>query len=414
MRRISAAIIALTSVAAALTTNTAQAQTSTFTYSYGGAPLPIFRDGADIITVANLFIPRSIAISKVTVNVDIDYPRPGDLNVYMYSPILTRTKLLERNCGNQGSLTNITFDDSAGSRYSDACPSAPGGTYRGNETLSNYNNQNTIGLWSIAVENNGSNDFIGFLRGYTLTFTGTALTNAPPISAPQAVYNTASYQSGIIAPGELVNIGGANLGPANAVIAPAGNLPTSLGGVQVNFDGTPAALSYVSSNLLVAQVPFGVKPGGTASMTVSYQNSTGIAVPLVVANAVPGIYTQSADGTGVGSVVNPDGSLNSSTHPAARGSYVALYATGLGAVSPALANGQAAPLAPLSTTATPVSAVVDGYPASVTFAGAAPSLVGVYQVNLLIPQLAGSGSRSLSIYQGGAAVSQNLVRIYVQ
>ena len=57
---------------------------------------------------------------------------------------------------------------------------------------------------------------------------------------------------------------------------------------------------------------------------------------------------------------------------------------------------------------------VDGFPATVTFAGAAPQLVGVYQINLTIPQLAGSGPRALSIYQGGAALSQNLVRIYVQ
>jgi uncharacterized protein (TIGR03437 family) len=97
-----------------------------------------------------------------------------------------------------------------------------------------------------------------------------------------------------------------------------------------------------------------------------------------------------------------------------KGSYVTIYATGLGAVSPALANGQVPPNAPLSTTVSLVSAVVDGFPATVTFAGAAPQLVGVYQINLTIPTLAGSGPRALSIYQGGAALSQNLVRIYVQ
>jgi len=413
MGRISAAMIAAALMTTAFAPTAAQAQNLSYTYSYDGAPLPIFRDSANIITVASLFIPRSILITKVTVNIDVDYPRPGDMNIYIYSPILTRTKLLERNCGSQGALTNITFDDSAASRYSDACPSMSGGSYRGNEPLSNFNNQNALGLWSLAVENNGSDDFIGYLRGYTVTFNGSSQ-NTQPITAPQAVYNVAGFQSGVVAPGELVNIAGANLGPGTSVTAPAGNLPTSLGGVQVSFDGTPAPLSFVSANLLTAQVPFGVKVGTTSTLSITYQNSTSIPVPLIVANAVPGVYTQSADGTGIVSAVNPDGSLNSETHPAVKGSYVSIYAAGLGAVSPALANGQVPPISPLSTTVSPVSAVIDGFPATVTFAGAAPQLVGVYQINLTIPLLAGSGPRALSIYQGGAALSQNLVRIYVQ
>ena len=136
-----------------------QAQTSTYTYSYSGAPFPIARDSANITTVVTMFVPRGIQIAKITANVELDYPRPGDLNVYMYSPILTRTKLLERNCGSQGSVSNVTFDDAAASRFSDACPSAAG-SYRGNEPLSNFNNQSALGVWSLAVENNGSDDLL--------------------------------------------------------------------------------------------------------------------------------------------------------------------------------------------------------------------------------------------------------------
>src|SRR5436305_12634493 len=125
-----------------------QAQTSTYTYSYSGAPFPIARDSANITTVVNMFVPRGILITKITANVEIDYPHPGDLNIYMYSPILTRTKLLEKNCGSQGTVANITFDDAAATRYSDTCPAAAG-TYRGNEPLSNYNDQVSFGTWSL-------------------------------------------------------------------------------------------------------------------------------------------------------------------------------------------------------------------------------------------------------------------------
>jgi uncharacterized protein (TIGR03437 family) len=162
------------------------------------------------------------------------------------------------------------------------------------------------------------------------------------------------------------------------------------------------------------QVPFGLNPGTKTDMRVTYQNNTSDSVILDVLSSVPGVYTQSANGKGAVTAVNQDGSINSAAHSAARGSYVTIYAAGLGVVTPALATGQVPPNSPLSTTVSPVSAVVDGYAASVTFAGAAPGFVGLYQVNLQIPLLARSGSRPLTIYIGGGATSQNFVTIYLQ
>jgi uncharacterized protein (TIGR03437 family) len=305
---------------------------------------------------------------------------------------------------------NTTFDDSAPTRYSDACPVNSGGSYRGNEPLSNFNNQVALGVWSLAVENNGSDSFIGYLRQFTIIFTGTAVVNKP-ITAPQGVFNAAGLQSEVVAPGEMVNIAGVNLGPTPAVTAPAGNLPTSLGGVQVTFDGKPGAISYASAGVLMVQVPFGLGAAQT-DMRITYQNTTSDSVLLDVVNAVPGIYTQSATGRGAITAVNQDGSMNSQSHPAAKGAYVTVYAAGLGTVSPALADGQAPPASPLSITTTPLTAVVDGYPAPVSFAGAAPGFPGLYQINLQIPALARSGARSLTVNTG--MPSQNFVTIFIQ
>src|SRR3954452_21418733 len=281
-----------------------QAQTtSTYTYSYSGPALPIARDGADIITLVNMFVPRGIRITKITANLEVDYPRPGDLNIYMYSPILTRTKLLERNCGSQGSVVNVTFDDAAPTRYSDTCPAAAG-AYRANEPLANFNNQTALGTWSLAVENNGSDDFIGYVRGFTLNITGAAITNKP-LTAANAVYNAADLESGAVAPGEMVNIQGFNLGPSPAVSAPAGDLPTALGGVQVTCDGAPAAIAYVSPYVLNLQVPFSVQAGKQTEMRVTYQTGSD-PVMLDVLNAAPGLYTQSANGKGSVTAANPD------------------------------------------------------------------------------------------------------------
>src|SRR5512145_2824821 len=91
----------------------------TFTYTYSGYGLPIPIDDANIAVLLNILVPRSVTITKVTASVQINYPAAGDLNVYMYSPQLTRVKLLERNCG---TLQNIetTFDDAAQQKFADA------------------------------------------------------------------------------------------------------------------------------------------------------------------------------------------------------------------------------------------------------------------------------------------------------
>ena len=71
------------------------AQPITVTYSYNGLPLPIYTDAAETITVAGVFVPRSLKITKVTAQVQIQYPNSGDLKVYLFSPLGTRTILLE-------------------------------------------------------------------------------------------------------------------------------------------------------------------------------------------------------------------------------------------------------------------------------------------------------------------------------
>ena len=388
-----------------------QAQTVSYTYAYSGPALPILRDSANIVSSANIFVPKAIRITKVTATVEIDYPRPGDLNIYMYSPILTRTKVLERNCGSQGSVDNVTFDDAAPSRYSDVCPSTAG-TYRGNEPLSNFNDQIALGVWSLAVENNGSDASIGYLRGFTIVISGLAVTNTP-ITSSNAVFNTVGFQSSAVAPGEMINIQGFNLGPTPAVLAPAGNLPTSLGGVQVTFDGTPAGMSYVSPYLLTVQVPFSVVPGKQTSIHVIYGSNSSDIITLGVLNVVPGIYTQSADGRGAVTAVNPNGSINSLLNPAPKWQYVVLYASGLGIVTPGLATGQTPPNSPISSTIWPVTAVLDGLSAAVAWAGAAPGFPGLYQINLQIPTGTSSGARPITLF-GGGEPTQFGTTIFVQ
>jgi uncharacterized protein (TIGR03437 family) len=77
--------------------------------------------------------------------------------------------------------------------------------------------------------------------------------------------------------------------------------------------------------------------------------------------------------------------LTGPSSPAAHGSVVMLFGTGFGALNAADGSG-------LQSVTTPVFVTVGGQPAVVTFAGAAPGLPGVTQINVQIPAGAPTGS----------------------
>jgi uncharacterized protein (TIGR03437 family) len=394
------------------------AQTQTFTYSYVGLPLPIYPDDWNVISIASIDISRSIVISHITVTVQVQYNGVGDLNLYLYSPIGTRTKLLERNCG---SLQNIdtTFDDNAPNKFADFCPAEAGrGPFQGNEPLSNSNTQNAFGRWRLAVENNGSGN-TGTLTGFSLTITGTAST-AGPVIGPRTVVSLASLQDGSTAPGDYVAILGANLGPTPGVRADATKtLPTTLGQTSVTFDGVAAPIFYSSTNFVAVHAPFTLSPGANTQIGVTTPSGSSTTVPLTVVAAKPGVLTYQTDGSGQARAINQDGSLNgdgsqiATQKPVPAGNWISLYATGLGAVNPAIVAGTPAPTDTLSTTVATVTASIGGEDATVLWAGAAPTQIGVYQVNVMVPADARSGTNRLVLTAAGNS-SQADVTIQVK
>jgi adhesin/invasin len=109
--------------------------------------------------------------------------------------------------------------------------------------------------------------------------------------------------------------------------------------------------------------------------------------------------------------VNRDGSVNSPDHPAAPDSFVAVYATGLGAVDPPVAAGAQASTVSLSMVTAKVTATIGGQPATVLFAGLAPGYAGLYQVNLVVPRLA-PGDYPVQV--SAAAVASNAATISIR
>jgi uncharacterized protein (TIGR03437 family) len=257
------------------------------------------------------------------------------------------------------------------------------------------------------------------------------LTVTAPLPSISAVQNAASAASGPVSPGEIISI----FAPASNPIGPGtpvgltldsnGNVSTTLGGVQVLFSGIPAPLTYVSSTQINAVVPYGIaalafQPFVQAKFNGQSSNS----FPLTLAATAPGIFTQSGTGTGLGAILNQDGSVNGPGHPAVKGSTVQIYMTGEGQTSPAGITGSVTcphgctvsqiPVPLLPVTVTFLDANNIRYPANFTFAGEAPGFVsGAMQVNAIVPS--GVPSGTLQVLVGvGSNISQSGVTIQVQ
>ncbi len=383
---------------------------TTATYSYAGPPLPVVFS-ADAATVAEITVPQALAAQRVTVQVQIDYEQVADLNVFLFSPFGTRTKLLERNCG---TLRNVdtTFDDNAESAFSSFCPTEPGrGPFRPNQPLANSVGETSLGKWRLAVQNNGSPGRRGTLRSFSITITGTPQTE--PIITPDTIVDAASLRGSYVAPGEVVAIFGANLGPLTPATAPAGNLPLTLGGTTVIVDGLRAPIFYASRQHVEVQIPYAEIPGTRALIQVLFSGQASPIISIPVRTVAPGLFTTSP-GASAAKAVNQNGTVNSTANPAPRGSIVSLFASGLGDTNLFLAAGVAAPLDPLIRTFYSIAAFVGGVSAPVQFAGLAPGFVGLHQVNILVPPDATPGTTGVVLVGVNGATSQINATIELQ
>ena len=77
--------------------------------------------------------------------------------------------------------------------------------------------------------------------------------------------------------------------------------------------------------------------------------------------------------------------------PVTPGQTYTLWLTGCGPTVPTIATGQPSPADPLATTFLPVRLAFGGQDAEVLFSGMTPGLIGVCQVNFILPGTSGGG-----------------------
>ena len=233
---------------------------------------------------------------------------------------------------------------------------------------------------------------------------------APSITAA-GVTNAASFIGGPVAPGEIVTLFGAGIGPAALTglnLSTSGFVDSFAGDTLVLFDGAPAPLIYASAGQTSVIVPYSVAGKATTQLQVQFQGRISAALPIPVTAAAPALFSFNGSGKGGGAILNQDSKVNTPSNPADKGTVVVLFGTGEGQTIPGGIDGKlAAGVYPKPVL--PVSATIDGRAAEVLYYGAAPGLVaGVLQVNVKVPADAASGDVPVVVKVGSASSQPGL------
>jgi uncharacterized protein (TIGR03437 family) len=179
------------------------------------------------------------------------------------------------------------------------------------------------------------------------------LTASQPIAAPILVsavnaVNAASLTPGPIAPGMLIAILGTGL------------LFDDITQSQVLFNKISAPILSITPTEVLVRVPVSLE--GVSTVQISINQTAPITANVV--DASPALF---GNASGQASAINGDGTLNSATNPAARGSIISLFGTGEG------------------VTKLPFALTIGGFMASVLYAGPAGNYPGMFQINAWVP-----------------------------
>ena len=249
---------------------------------------------------------------------------------------------------------------------------------------------------------------------------GPVLTTTGPYIYPTGVVNAASSApfTASIVPGEDLTLYGQDLAPSSpAYVASATPFPSTLDSVSVTIGGLPAPVFFASAGQVSVVVPFGVTASttcGCVQIQLSNNGTLSNTLTAYVGQTSPGVFTVPAGGIGIGAVEDAvTGALITTSNPATVGENLAIYLTGLGAVSPTISDGSAGSAYPnLSNAAATLSVDFSGTAAAApSFAGLNPTYAGLYQMNVVVPTGVAAGTNFLGIAGPDSYMSYALIPV---
>lgn len=256
----------------------------------------------------------------------------------------------------------------------------------------------------------------------------------PPQVAAGGVVDAASFHAPAgYSAGSYISIFGTGLSESNAA-ARTLSLPISLAGVSVSFDvpaaniHLPARLTFVSPGQISAQIPWELAGQTSAQMKVTLSGSASrnvrsddnklgtfqtqmLTVPIAPYSPAFFEFADSGSGKRLAAALDENYHLITPANPVSAGHVVQFFVNGLGAVSNQPATGEASPSVQLAMTQATPSVTIGGQNATVQFSGMAPGIVGLYQVNVVVPPGLAAGLQSAAISIGGVTSQSTLVPV---
>ncbi len=220
----------------------------------------------------------------------------------------------------------------------------------------------------------------------------------PAINAG-GVVNAASYRPEL-APGALASIFGANLAAGVAYWA-APPWPSVIAGVQVKLNGLSVPLLLVTDRQINFLVPLSAATGD-AEIVVTTPLGTSAAATVRIQPAAPGIFFDAT--SGVGAVLVAGTGKLTTERPATAGDYLEIYCTGLGAVETLGGTLR-------RTIVTPRAFIAGREVPEVVYSGLAPGYLGLYQVNVRVPEGLPAGLQPLRLEIAGRQSNEVLIRL---
>jgi uncharacterized protein (TIGR03437 family) len=247
----------------------------------------------------------------------------------------------------------------------------------------------------------------------------TPISTAPVIAPAGTVGNStgtvneASFAAPVVA-GSVAAVFGTNLSIGQSSSMVPTPLSDSLAQSSFVIGGVAAPLYFASPGQVNLQIPWELAGQAQASITATVAGVASNIQMARLATFAPGVYTVNMSGAGQGAIlIAPTAQLAAAGTPVLRGGYIAIFCTGLGPVSNQPATGSPALSVPLSYSLTLPTVTIGGVGATVSYSGLAPTLVGLYQVNALVPAGVLPGNTVPVIVSIGGAAS-NTVTIAVQ
>jgi uncharacterized protein (TIGR03437 family) len=348
----------------------------------------------------------------------------GTITLLVTYPGNGATPLTATSISPDSNQITLSFTPGSGASFQVSLAESNGTTVMFYETSSfyfNFSNYTCTGLTNAAC----SVGQVGLTQNATISGTIVGTFDATPvIGLPQGVISASAYGAfTALAPSTWMEIYGVNLATVlsqkwTGADFNGNQAPSALGGTTVTVGGQPAFIDYVSPGQVNAQVPSTIAPG-LQPVVVTTAGGSSVAFMISVNLTEPGLLAPASFNLQAGQYVTalfpngttfvlPPGSIPGVVSARAKpGDTIVLYGVGFGTVTPD--NPAGILVSQTNTLTSTFHASFAGTPATVNYSGLTAGYLGLYQFNVVVPNVAASDSVPFTFTLGENAGTQNLV-----